>query len=78
MNSYGAINGEPVAGSKILTNLLRDEMGLMASLYQIIPIAELWRRQKVCKTLLRLKTSLESGIDVELPSGNVITMNFLN
>lgn len=80
MNSYGAINGEPVAGSKkILTNLLRDEMGFDGiTVSDYTSIAELWRRQKVCKNAVEAgKRALESGIDVELPSGECYNYELL-
>ena len=71
MNCYSALNGEPVVGSrKILTDLLRNEMGFDGlTVSDYTSISELMKRQKICRNELEAgKRALEAGMDVELPS----------
>lgn len=74
MNHYGAVDGEPVAGStNLLQELLRDEMkfdGLLVSDYA--SLEELHTRLDVCENKNEAaKRSLEVGFDMELPTPNV-------
>lgn len=71
MNSYGVINGEPMAASKsIMTELLREEMGfdgLVISDYS--SVGELYSRHKVCENFEDAgMRALEAGIDIETPA----------
>jgi beta-glucosidase len=71
MNSYGVINGKPIAGSKsMLTNLLREEMefqGLVVSDY--CSISELHSRHRICESSEEAGIcALKAGMDVETPS----------
>ncbi|WP_438780232.1 glycoside hydrolase family 3 N-terminal domain-containing protein [Enterococcus sp. DIV0187] len=80
MNHYGAIDGEPVAGSKkLLQDLLRKEMGfdgLLVSDYA--SLEELYTRLKVCKDKDEAaKLSLEVGFDMEFPTPNVLGDNVI-
>lgn len=76
MNHYGAVDGEPMAGSKrLLQDLLRKEMkfdGLLVSDYA--SLEELHSRMSVCADEEEAaKLSLEVGFDMEFPTPNVYT-----
>ncbi|WP_189372358.1 glycoside hydrolase family 3 N-terminal domain-containing protein [Enterococcus sp. OL5] len=76
MNHYGAVDGEPMAGSRrLLQELLRKEMkfdGLLVSDYA--SLEELHSRMGVCENKTdAAKLSLEVGFDMEFPTPNVYT-----
>ena len=81
MNHYGAVDGEPMAGSKrLLQDLLRKEMkfdGLLVSDYA--SLEELYSRMRVCENKTdAAKLSLEVGFDMEFPTPNVYTEELKN
>ncbi|MGM0168874.1 beta-glucosidase [Enterococcus sp. AZ135] len=80
MNHYGAVDGEPVAGSKkLLQDLLRKEMGfdgLLVSDYA--SLEELYTRLSVCGDRDEAaRLSLEVGFDMEFPTPNVFDDNLI-
>lgn len=71
MPCYCSLNGEPLSSSrKILTGLLRDEMGfdgVVAADYG--SVSNVYGAQHVCESLTEAgKLCMEAGVDVELPS----------
>lgn len=81
MNHYGAVDGEPVAGSKkLLQDLLRKEMGfegLLVSDYA--SLEELHTRLSVCHNKAEAaRLSLEVGFDMEFPTPNVYDNNLVD
>ena len=74
MNSYGAPDGEPVAGSKaILKGLLREEMGfegLTVSDYG--SIGQLYKEKRVCDSEAEAAArAMRAGMDMENPNPEV-------
>ena len=73
MNSYCNINREPVIGSKrILTDLLRDEMGFKGVLVSdYVSIDRLINPYQICDNYLDAgMLALKAGLDVEYPEPN--------
>lgn len=71
MNSYSTVDGVPVvANPKILTTLLRDELGFVGSVVADYGSVEhLVSRTGVARDLTEAaKMALEAGLDLELPS----------
>lgn len=71
MPCYCSLNGQPVSASKkILTGLLRDEMGfdgVVTADYS--SIANVYNAQHASESLAEAgKICMEAGLDVELPS----------
>lgn len=71
MPCYCSLNGEPLSSSrKILTGLLRDEMGFDGVVVaDYSSVANVYNAQHASETLEEAgKMSMEAGVDVELPS----------
>lgn len=71
MNTYSSIDGEAVVGSKkILTDLLREEMGFSGMVVSdYTSIVDLYSKFKLCQNNTDAgERALRAGMDVELPS----------